>query len=85
MALLGAARLYGRCMADEIDAQELLERIRRARDWAEKEADADLSYDGEGDNAEFAALAASIRGSALRVVQEAFERILNPHPPTESD
>ncbi|CAM5671101.1 hypothetical protein SCYAM73S_02501 [Streptomyces cyaneofuscatus] len=65
-------------MADEIDAKELLERIRRARDWATQEAEYAMNYGSTGEDSNLEALAASIRGSALRAVQETLDKILEP-------
>ncbi|HZG06133.1 MAG TPA: hypothetical protein VE546_21575 [Streptomyces sp.] len=67
-------------MADVVDADELLRRIRVARDWAaEREAGISERADGGGGAEE---LTASINRVAFAVVREALDEIINPgtHP-----
>ncbi len=61
-----------------VDADELLERIRRARDWAMAERDRCLGQDGS----EAEQVVSTAEGVAFRAVAEVLDEILTPgkHP-----
>ena len=61
-----------------VDADELLERIRRARDWAQTESDRRLGFEG----IDVEHLVAATEGAAFRIVADVLDEILTPgkHP-----
>jgi len=65
-------------MTDGVDALELLERIRRARDWAADQRDRALLVGEEPGEGQFEALPAAIDGAVFRAVVQVLDEILEP-------
>ncbi|KAF4407504.1 MULTISPECIES: hypothetical protein [Streptomyces] len=67
-------------MSDVVDADELLRRIRAARDWAAEREAGSREQAGDADRAE--AFAASMNFAAFSAVREVLDRIIDPanHP-----